>query len=198
MLIRRRQWGPCCSRLWRPSRRWSMRSSANALWIPSTSEEKQVKILAAGLAESLTARFEVLSAWLKAVSPLHRLHAISGCPERRSIGGHEHSQTSKAPFSAVKRRPFIAAIHRFSSLGGVATGVALNDRLMRRFPKGGFDVVHARGPAWFRFGVPQGPFAFQGGSWLSVGIFEDPCSASLATLRLLTQASTSCSSTMRN
>ena len=44
---------------------------------------------------SLTVRFEALSAWSKAASPLRRLPAISECPEQRSIDGREHSRTSR-------------------------------------------------------------------------------------------------------
>jgi hypothetical protein len=50
----------------------------------------------------------------------------------------------------------------------------MKHRLMRPFRKGGFDVVHARGPAWFRFGVPPRPICLSGGFWLSVSTFEDP------------------------
>lgn len=68
----------------------------------------------AGLAGSLTARFEALSAWSKAASPLLRSHVISECLEQPYIGGRDHSRTSRPPFSDTKRPPFIAEGHTFT------------------------------------------------------------------------------------
>lgn len=105
------RWALCCSRSWPPLRRWNTRSSANASPTPSTSGERLAWALEVGPAGSLTARFRMLSGWLKVESRRPRLLGTWECPGRPSTDDHESLLTNREPFSTARPATKWCVVH---------------------------------------------------------------------------------------